>query len=41
MTASADLVVEAAVYFVGFGTEDGGEVVRHDVESGRLWWGRC
>jgi hypothetical protein len=41
VTAGADLVVETAVYFVSFGTEDGGEVVRHDVESGRLWWGRC
>ena len=38
MTAGADFVVETAVYFVRFGAEDGGEVVRHDVESGWLWW---
>lgn len=37
VTAGADLVIETAVNFVGFGTEDGGEVVRHDVEG----VGRC
>lgn len=29
MPACADLVVEGAVYFVGFGTKDAGEVVGH------------
>lgn len=41
VTAGTNLVVETTVYFVGFGAKDGGEVVRHDVESGWLWWGRC
>ena len=29
MSAGSDFVVERAVYFVGFGAKDGGEVVRH------------
>jgi hypothetical protein len=29
VSARADLVVEGAVYFIGFGTEDACEVVRH------------
>ena len=29
MAAGADFVVEGAVYFIGFGTEDAGEVVSH------------
>jgi hypothetical protein len=29
VTAGADFVIERAVYFVGFGTEDGGKVIRH------------
>lgn len=36
VAACADLVVEGAVDFVGFGTEDAGEVVRHCVS---LWSG--
>ena len=38
MTAGADFVVETAVYFVRLGAEVGGEVVRHVVECGWLWW---
>lgn len=29
VSTGPDLVVEGAVYFVGFSAEDGGEVVRH------------
>jgi hypothetical protein len=40
--AGADLVVEGAVYFVGFGAEDAGEVVGHveggGVQVGRVRW---
>jgi len=40
--AGADLVVERAIYFVGFGAEDGREVVRHGegllvAEGGVVW----
>lgn len=38
VAAGADFVVEGAVYFVGFGSEDRGEVVRHG--EGILWWRR-
>jgi len=33
VAAGTDFVVEGAVYFVGFGAEDGGEVVRHFEEG--------
>ncbi len=32
VSTGADLVVEGAVDFVGFGTEDAGEIVGHDVD---------
>ena len=43
MSAGADFVVEGTVHLVGFGAEDGGEVVRHfegeEVRSGEVWGG--